>query len=279
VNAAAVPPVPEVDIGRISRLRHVLAGGNLALEADRQLAAEILRHFPRTRYFVQATDAFHARAARWAVTGGTPEFPVPEAAGVIFGDCDYPVPGGFHAGAQAVRSGALFAYASADAEATAFNQALLALPDQAHVSAYQGQALDPAGLLGAPEAQAILLRGPVQVQLQLCVHWWPPEFAAWAVGEYARLLPSGSTLALSCGFPGSSGGAAAFTAAISRGDVSGMIYHHAEDEIAAWIKAAGLELTPTGITDVRGRELDWAAAEFTRQRPVATVIEAVALVP
>jgi hypothetical protein len=40
-----------------------------------------------------------------------------------------------------------------------------------------------------------------------------------------------------------------------------------------------MELTPDGVTDVRGQGLDWAAAEFAAQSPVARVIEAVALVP
>jgi hypothetical protein len=59
----------------------------------------------------------------------------------------------------------------------------------------------------------------------------------------------------------------------------GRIHPHTEEEAAGWVKAAGLKLTPDGITDVRGRELGWAAAEFAAQRPVARVIEAVALVP
>jgi hypothetical protein len=40
-----------------------------------------------------------------------------------------------------------------------------------------------------------------------------------------------------------------------------------------------MKLTPPGVTDVRGRDLGWAAAAFARQRPAARVIEAVAMVP
>jgi hypothetical protein len=54
------------------------------------------------------------------------------------------------------------------------------------VSAYHTLARDPAGLLGAPEAQAVTKRGPVMLQLQLCAQWWPGKFAAWAVIEIAE---------------------------------------------------------------------------------------------
>jgi hypothetical protein len=115
------------------------------------------------------------------------------------------------------------------------------------------------------------------VQLQLCAQWWPAEFAAWAVAEYARLLPSGSTLALSLAVPG--GGSDAGALAAANGSTAGTVHVHTEDDVARWIAAAGLELTPVGVMDVRGRELGWAAAEFGRQRPVARMIEAVAMVP
>jgi hypothetical protein len=211
---------------------------------------------------------------------------------VIFAASGYPLRGGttdssgysiyagFHAAAQAARPDALFAYASADQDAVAYTHALLAYPDPGRVSAYEASASDPTGLLGAPQAQAILARGPVMVQLQLCAHWWPADFAAWAVAEYARLLRElspGSTLALTLGITGGGRGGTEFMAYLGR--AGGTVCLHTEDEVAAWIKAAGLELVPPGMMDVRGRELDWAAAEFGRQRPVARVIEAIAVVP
>lgn len=269
-----MPPVPVLDAGRIARVRDVLAGGYLALAADRKLAAPILR---RLADLVRDANEFHRRAATWAVTGGAPDFPVPPAAGVIFAAAGYPVGGGFHAEAQAARPDALFTYAEVDPTAVMLSRALLGALDPEHVSAYLAAAHDPAGLLGAPAARAVLDRGPVMVQLQLCAQWWPPKFAAWAVAKYGRLLPSGSTVALSLGVAGGGSGAAGLRADIDR--AGGRIYPHDENDVAAWVKAAGLELGPPGITDVRGRELGWAAAEFARQRPVARVIEAVAMVP
>jgi hypothetical protein len=258
-------------------VRDVLAGGHLALEADRLLAASVLERWPWTASLVTGANEFHRRAARWAVSGGTPGFPVRPAAGVIFAACGYPLPGGFHASAAAARPDAMFAYADVDPAAVMLNRAVLAAPDPGHVSAYAGSARDPERLLGGPEARAVLERGPVMVQLQLCAQWWPSQFCAWAVCEYARLLPPGSSLALSLGVHGGAPGAAEFTAGIER--AGGRICSHTEDEVAGWVKEAGLELAPDGVTDVRGRELGWAAAEFGRQRPVARVIEAVALVP
>jgi S-adenosyl methyltransferase len=272
-----VPRSPVLDAGRITRLRDVLAGGHLALEADRRLAALVLERWPRTASLVRAANDFHRRSACWAVTGGTPGFRVPPAAGVIFAACGYPLPGGFHATAAAARPDALFAYADPDPAAIMYNLARLHSPDPGHVSAIPGSARDPAGLLSAGQATEMLERGPVMVQLQLCAHWWPGDFAAWAVAEYARLLPSGSTLALSLAVPGGGSDAGALAAAI--GSTAGTVQAHTEDEVARWVTAAGLDLTPAGVADVRGRELGWAAAEFGRQRPAARVIEAVAVVP
>lgn len=271
-----VPLPPSVDAGRIGRLRDVLAAGYLALEADRTLAAQVLEGRPWLRDMVTGANEFHRRAAEWAVRGGTPEFPVRPAAGVIFAACGYPLPGGFHAAAAAAAPDALFAYADIDAAAITYNLALLAAPDPEHVSVFAGSARDPAGLLSAGHAIAMLERGPVMVQLQLCAHWWPPAFCAWAVCEYGRLLPRGSTLALSLGVAGGAPGAAEFSADLER--AGGRIYGHTEAEVAGWLKAAGLELAPSGISDVRGRG-GWAAGEFGAQQPVARVIEAVAVVP
>ena len=288
----AAPPPPVLDAGRIGRLRDVLAGGHLALEPDRQLAASILQRWPWAGDLTKGANEFYPRAAHWAVVGGTPEFPVPEAAGVIFAGSGYPPPDGtdssgrpvyrgFHAAAQAARPDALFAYADADPEAVAFTEALLADPDPERVSAYEAAASDPARLLGAPQAQAVLARGPVMVQLQLCAHWWPSDFAAWAVAEYAKLLRElapGPKLALTLGITAGAPGGTEFMAYLGR--AGGTVCLHTEEEVAAWIKEAGLELVvPPGITDVRGRELGWASAEFGRQRPVARVIEAIAVVP
>jgi hypothetical protein len=268
-----------VDAGRITRLRDVLAGGHLALEADRQLAAGILKRWPWVSSLVTGANEFHRRAALWAVRGGTPNFPVPAAAGVVFAAAGCPLPGGFHADAALAAPAALFAYADVDPGAVAFGRALLAPPPPLAVrpSAYLASARDPAALLDAPEARAITGRGPVMVQLQLCCHWWPGEFCAWTVAEYARLLPPGSTLALSLGIAGGGSGAAGLAEAIGR--AGGTVHRHTEGDVAGWISGAGMKLTPAGVTDVRGRELGWAAAEFGRQRPVARVIEAVAMVP
>lgn len=280
-----VPPVPVLDAGRIARLRDVLAGGDLALEADRLAAASILDRWPATAALVTGANEFHRRAAAWAVKGGSL---VPPAAGVIFAACGYPLPGkadavsgrrlrrGFHAAAQAARPGALFAYASADPVTVRWCRSLLAAPDPLRVSAFLASARDPAALLGAPAVQVITDRGPVMVQLQFCCQRWPGEFAAWAVARYAELLPPGSTLALSLGIPGGAPSAPELVADLSRAG-GGAFCPHGEAEVAGWITDAGLKLVPPGIADVRGR--GWATAELAALRPAARVIEAVALVP
>ena len=274
---AGVPPlVPVLDARRIACLRDALADGHWSYRENRELAAQILDRWPGTAALVKGANGFHGRAAAWAVSGGTPEFRVVPAAGVIFAASGFPLRDGFHGAAQAAAPAALFAYAEADAEAAVISRELLAGSDPGRVCAYQASACDPAGLLGAGEARGILARGPVMVQLQLCAQWWPGKFAAWAVAEYARLLPPGSSLALSLVIPGGGDGAAGFMADVGR--AAGRIYSRGAAEVARWVKAADMELVPPGVADVRGRDLGWAAAEFGRQRTVARVVGAVAVI-
>lgn len=278
-TGAAMPP-PRLDAARIAAVRDALAGGHLALGPERDLAAVILARHPGTAELVQRANAFHIRAANWAVTGGSWEdggvrVEVPPAAGVIFGAAGYPIPGGFHSGAARISPGARFAYAAEAGRPADLNRALLACADPGRVFAFEGSTRKPGALLSAPEARAV--GEPVQLQLQLCVQWWPGDFAAWAVGEYARLLPSGSTLVMSLGILGGGPRAEEFLSLI--GQAGGTIYPHTADEAEGWVKGAGLILTPWGITDVRAREKAWPEARYAALRPVARVIEAVALVP
>jgi hypothetical protein len=282
MDAPTVPPVPVLDAGGIARLRDVLAGGYLAEEADRKLAESLLARWPGTAALVTDANEFHRRAATWAVAEG--------AAGVVFAAAGYPVDikhdfaswrrlpgGGFHEAAAAEQPRALFVYAEADPVASGYNRALLAARAPLCVSAYEASARDPGGLLGTFAARAVLDRGPVMVQLQLCCHWWPGEFCAWAISEYGRLLPPRSSLALSVVIPGGADDAREFMAGMSL--AGGTVYPHTESDVTGWVAAAGLDLAPPDVMDVRGRGLGWAAAEFSRQRPVARVVEAIALVP
>jgi hypothetical protein len=270
---------PRLDAGRIGRLRDVFAGGHLARSEDRDSAAKILARWPGVADLVKDANDFHRRAAEWAVKGGRwkdggSPVEVPPAALVIFGGSDYPVGGGFHAAASRASPGARFGYAAADKRATDLNKGLLASADPEHVFAWQARTREPGALLGAPEVKAV--KGPKSLQLQLCTQWWPGEFAAWAVAEYARLLSSGSTLVLSLGVLGGGPGGDEFLADFGR--AGGVIYPHTPEEVAGWFGAAKMILTACGITDVRAREMKWAAEGYAAGRPVARVIKAVAVV-
>lgn len=259
----AIPAVPEIDAGCIARVRDVLAGGHHGLEEDRRIAGQILARWPGADMLVRDANASHRRAACWAVTGGTHGFPLPPAAGVIFAACGYPVPGGFHAGpgaAQDAAPGALYCYSDASAAVAAYNYAELAVPDLGHVSVCRASAREPSAVLGCPQAEAMLGRGPVSVQVQLAAQWWDGEFCEWAVAEYARLLRqagrAGSTLVLTLGIPGGAGEAEEFMADLG---VVGTLHAHTEADVAGWCEKAGTVVTPDGVIDVRSRGLRWAA--------------------
>ena len=266
-----------MDAGRVAAVRDVLAGGRLAAGQDRLLGEQILRLHPAAGRLVREANWYHRLAARQAVTGTVPGCPAPPATGVIFTCCGYPLPGGFHAGsprdsAQGASPGALFGYACADRAASRYCRARLALPDPGRVCAYQPPSLEPADMLGSPEAQRILQRGPVMVQLQLCAPLWAPGFCAWALGEYARILRrygSGSTVMLTLGVPGSKpdGGLTAGLGTAFR------FYPHTERDIARWVQEA--RMTLAGLGDVRGPGPDWAAPRDRARR----LVRAVAVVP
>jgi hypothetical protein len=203
--SAPAPSVPEVDTRGIVRLRDVLAGGHLGLQADRDLAAQILERWPGGDALVKEGNEFHRRAAARAVTGGEGGFPAPPAEGVIFAASGFPLGtrvdpesfralpgGGFHPRAAGQAPPTLFVYADADALAVELSK----------------------GLLGAGACRA-----------------------------------------------------------------GGTPNPHTEADVAGWITAAGMDLVPSGITEVRGRELGWAAAKFGRLRAVARTVGAVAVVP
>lgn len=258
------PPDPTA----AARLYDAFRGGYHALRAERELAKEAARRFPGSLERIRAADAFHRRAAVWAVTEGG-------AAGVIFGAHGFPVPGAVmpHEDAAEANLAARFAYADASAVITVLTARAIAGDPRA--AAYTASLRNPAALLGAPEAA--VLTAPVSVQLQLAAHYWPGPDAAELIGEYARLLGSGSSLVLTLGIPVSGDPASAeFWELVSKG--AGQVHAHTEGDVAAWLAGAGLVVTGRGITDVRAL-VPAGSGQVAVLRPAARIVGGAGVVP
>jgi hypothetical protein len=235
----------------IARLHLAIAGGAAARFANRgeiEAAARIEARWPGTGAQFAAAFAFHSRAARRAVDGGG-------AAGVVFGAAGFPGAAPLHREAAQAAPGARFLYADPSPSAVYLNGELLAGPG---VSAVRASVRDPEGLMGLPEVRA--LGSPLQLHLQLCLHFWPEETCRDLIGRYAGLLREnapGSTLALSLWSPDGTRAGREFLAALAS-EAGYPAYGHSCAAVGRWLRGAGLGLLGPGVADVRAHGRPWA---------------------
>lgn len=226
------------EAGRIADVRCALAGGRLAGARGRELAAWVTGHDPRAGDWILAAMAFHGRAARWAVTEDG-------AAGVAFASSGLPCGEPPHAAAMRAAPGTRYVYADANEETVLQREAIDGGP---RVSAVCKLARDAKGLLGSPEVTAI--GTPVMLQLQQSLHHWAPDVARRVLRDYGRLLPAGSTLALSWWEPAGTGTGERFLGICSAA-AGWRLHGHPAGTVASWLEEAGLSLAWPGITDAR----------------------------
>ena len=226
---------PASDLARVARLYDALLGGVNANAEDKAIARGIEDRFPAMPCLLKAARYFQSRAAERAVRGG--------ARGVVFGAAGYPLRPCRHEAAMAARPGAAFCYADCDPWITAV------LEERNGVSACCASVRDPGDLLSRPEVKGI--GEPLQVQLPLCLHYWPPVFAARLIGAYGRLLAPGSSLAVSFAVAATGREAGReFTRLLA--EMGGTpAYMHRPGTVARWLDAAGLHPVYPGTADVR----------------------------
>lgn len=251
-----------------ARLREALTNGHNTMERDRAAAGELLKRWPRSGQGVTHAYAFHRHAAGEAVTASVP------AAGVIFAAAGYPpadrriaaADRPLHSLAARAAPGTVFGYADSDPKVTAVTRGVLAAASRGAVSAWTAGEAVPEEVLGSPAAARMLAR-PAHVGLVLCAHYWAPCDVQAVVTGYARLLPPGSTLALSMpaadpDWPDTQEWVKACSRAIGR-----QVYLHTPADLSRWIADAGMGLHPWGIRDaalwtgpsaVGGNGLPWA---------------------
>lgn len=274
-------PVVDLDIAAVARFTDGLADGVHAWEAEEAALREIKALWPGVGKELQATMAFHGRAAEWAVTAGSAGgWKRDPARSVIFCVSGYPpswagaaLP---HIGAAAAAPAVRFAYATGD-----WTLSLLwegALEDEPRCEALEARADVPARVLHM--ARAAGMEPPYCVQLPLALHWWGRDAAEGILAGYAaglKELGPGSSLVLSASVPGgvAYGGRIAELTGIATGTVP---HAWTPQDIEAVITATGMRLHERGLRDVREHDGNgWHLDELSSHRP-GRFVGAVALV-
>lgn len=229
-------PLPEINADAVSRVNAAWLGSEWCNPADRELAERLEELSPGNAQLARKSRQYHRFATRTALSMG--------AKGVLFASSRLPweklhphvddlgeiLPG-------------RYVFANATTEGVTINAAVLSHP---RVSAVMGSARDPEGLMGLPEVKAI--GEPLQVQLQWAAHYWPAEFAAGAVADFARLLSPGSSLMLTvaCTVPRAPAQGRLVKDILAQ--YTGPIYDHQPDDVAAWLADAGLKPVDSTVT-------------------------------
>jgi S-adenosyl methyltransferase len=259
-----VPP-DNPDTVAIAELYDAWGGAQYAGSAAKKAAGELEAASPGAAHRLKLARAFHARAARWAVSEDG-------AAGVVFAACGYPTAPPMHAAAAEAAPGAHFVYTASDAGVTAALRDALAGSGSAVARV---SCMEPEKLLGHPAVQAA--GTPLSVQIQLAACFWSPDHARDVTGGYARLLPPGSTLVMSVTIPGE--GHEEDWAKASERATGSRAYAHSEASISGWFEGAGMRLASHGIRDARTWSRGRWAERLLGRRGSARVAVVVARVP
>jgi hypothetical protein len=231
-----------------------LGGGVVTTTADREDAAAIEARWPGTAAQFGEARGFHARAAAWALSEGG-------ARGLIVAPAGYPCDPDPHAAALAASPAARVLLADIDEEVAWVNQKYLGA--EPRVTVVQTGAASPAKLLSRRETRK--LPRPLCLLIPFAVMMLPAGVAKAALGAYGELLAAGSIVALSLWTP--DGGPAGAEFLQDWGRRVAPAYAHSADDVAGWLKAAGMEAIrePRDLRARAGRE--WAEEDLSRQSP------------
>ena len=264
---------PEADLSALAgtagdavgRMHGALLGSPLALAEDRARAEAIEEAFPGTSALFKAATGFAGRFAEWAVAERG-------CGGVLFAATGMPGPvPRWHAEAAELAPEARFAYAADEVGARLRS---LALEGDGQARAFRGSVLDP-GLLRSPEAAWAAQGRGLGLYLHLLLHNLPLRECKPQPGRARRRLPPGSAVAVTGMLLGA--GPEGRELARLLGSPGWPVHAHAEEDVIAWVKAAGMTVDEEGVTDVR----QWRHGHFHPQwrgRPEGRMVAVVGLV-
>jgi hypothetical protein len=216
----------------IARVYDFLLGGKDNFEADRQMARELLEHYPVTAQLVRDNRAFLARAVTWAAGRGIAQF-LDLGAGL-------PTQENTHQIAQRINPRARVCYVDNDPVVVLHAKSLLAGPGG--VAATQADIASPEVVLADEQVRrAIDLIKPACVIMAAVLHFYPPDEARRIAGGYIGRLAPGSVAVISCAHSDDerhwSQGSEAYRAA--------GVHNHSREDLRSFFD--GMDLVPPGI--------------------------------
>jgi len=218
-----------------ARVYSRLLGGKDHFPSDRAEADLLLEIYPPLAEMVQENRAFIAAAVTWAASEGVGQF-IDLGAGL-------PAPPAVHQTALAVLPGARVAYVDLDPMVLSHARALLA---GLGVAAVAADLRDPATLLADPDLRAVIDPAePVCIILGAVLHFLDASIAREVTAAYARLIPPGSCLIISCAAYDDETLAKRLTAEYT----AGQFVNHTRQDVESFF--AGLELVGPGVTEAQ----------------------------
>jgi hypothetical protein len=195
----------------------------------------LLGIYPPLADMVQENRAFIAEAVTWAANEGIGQF-LDLGAGL-------PATPAVHQTAQTILPDARVAYVDADPMVLAHARALLAGPGLAAVEA---DLRDPAAVLAAPELRAVIDPGElVCVILAAVLHFMDADTARDVTAGYARLIPPGSCLVISC----ASYDDETLAKRLAAEYTAGQFINHSREDVRSFF--AVLNMVGPGVTEAR----------------------------
>jgi len=226
-----------------------LLGGKDHFSADRAEADVLLAVYPPLAEMVRENRAFLAEAVTWAARQGVGQF-LDLGAGL-------PAVPAVHQITRAVLPGARVAYVDCDPMVLSHARALLVAPGVAAVAA---DLRDPAAVLADPELRAVIDPAePVCVILGAVLHFLDADTAREVTAGYARLIPPGSCLVISCAAYDDETLAKRLAAEYT----AGPFVNHTREDVTSFF--AGLDLVGPGVSEAQTWR-PWLPSPLLRHR-------------
>jgi hypothetical protein len=235
-----VPPEISTAGPHSARIYDYFIGGKNHFPADRQMAAEILRHSPTVHIAARENRSFLGRAVRYLTAeAGISQF-LDIGAGL-------PTTGNVHEVAQEITPSARVMYVDNDPLVVAHARALLTSTPDGRTAYIRADLRDPAAILSHPDTRAVLDFGqPVALMLVAVLHFTPDEFKpAQIIASLVDVLPSGSYLVASHLTTQHDPGATSAGQKTMR--EAGMPMQKRDSGVFADLAFSGLELVPPGV--------------------------------
>jgi hypothetical protein len=233
---------PEIDTSRphSARMYDYFIGGKNHFAADRETAAEVLRHNPSIRIAARENRAFLGRAVRYlAAEAGVRQF--------LDIGTGLPTTNNVHEVAQRAEPSSRVVYVDNDPLVLAHARALLTSAPAGRTAYIDADLRDPEAILSSPVVRDVLdFAEPIALMLVAILHFAPDDFKpARIIATLLDALPSGSYLVASHLATDHSHGAAAGAQQVMRS--AGIAMQRRDSGEFARLAFSGLDLVPPGV--------------------------------